>query len=156
MLPDAGHADYGVLVAHHAVVSVVKNGTAANDANVTNQFPIHRRNHYAYGQVQRRDQPGPNCPECNAESAFCNSVDQTNGPSQGELRYPQDFAHLLVRDAVWDTCPHCQHTKLISAAVYRIPTHLEMQSYRHYYDECAGWNPETGMYPELPKGEQNE
>ena len=96
----------------------------------------------------------PNCPECNAQSAFCNSVDQTNGPSQGELMYPQDFAHLLVRDAVWDTCPHCQHTKLISAAVYRIPTHLEMQSYRHYYDECAGWNPETGMYPELPKGEK--
>ena len=92
-----------------------------------------------------------NCPDCGEESAFCNSVDQTNGPSQGELIFPNDFEQLKIKGAVIETCIHCGHTKVISQNVYRIPTKEEMEPYRHYYDECGSWNPETGRYPELPK-----
>lgn len=96
---------------------------------------ICKNGHYYVSEPSGYYSDTPACPYCDAESAFCNSVDQTNGPSQGKLNYPEDFMHLLLAPAVADTCEHCGHTKLISETVYRIPTSEEMKPYRHYFDE---------------------
>jgi len=111
------------------------------------QYICKNGHYYFYGAGYFDDVP--NCPYCGAESAFCNSVDQTNGPPQGELKYPKDFEHLLLSPAANETCDHCGHTKRISEAVYRAPTGEEMEPYRHYYHEEMS----DGEYKEMTREE---
>ena len=74
-----------------------------------------------------------NC-HCGAKIVWFNVVDQTNGPSQGEIPI-EDLAQFIVEPEKTETCPCCGHTKKIQDAKYRIPTKEETEKLRKYYSE---------------------
>ena len=69
------------------------------------------------------------CPYCKVVSAFCNSVDQTNGEELGFIT-DESFNTLLVSPKKMETCGCCGHTEIVEQAVYRIPTKAEMYKHR--------------------------
>ena len=79
----------------------------------------------------------PNCPYCKVPAAWTNSVDQTNYYSQGEIGEEVLAKHFLVEPEVVETC-NLGYMHTIKQAVYRIPTHEEVQPLRKYYDEETG------------------
>lgn len=87
--------------------------------------------------------------DCGAEAIFSNSVDQTNGPSQGEII---DWNVFLISPEVTNTCECCGNVKIVEKAKYRIPTEEELKKYRVYYDE-EDFNTETYEYRRLSQEE---
>lgn len=82
------------------------------------------------------DYDAPKCPYCFSPTKFCNSVDQTNGPSQGEID-EEGWKSILITPEVSQKC-NLGHFHVLSQAVYRIPTKEEMEQYRMYFDEETG------------------
>lgn len=78
------------------------------------------------------------CPTCKEPAVWSNSVDETNGFEQGGI----DIGQFLIREAVFETCPHCNHSSEKSPEVCRIPTKEETLKARIYYDLIDGkWQP---------------
>jgi hypothetical protein len=61
---------------------------------------------------------------CGAKAAWSNSVDQTNCEEVGLI----NMERLLVREAKYETCDKCKHSKLVFAPVYRIPGEHETKA----------------------------
>lgn len=78
----------------------------------------------------------PICPiaGCGKESVWHNSVDETNGPSQGKITEKGWDTLLIADDKKVYTCSHCGHAKLVGHAKYRIPTEEELKQLRVYHD----------------------
>ena len=74
------------------------------------------------------------CPTCDANPAFNNSVDETNGESTGYIP-PELFAKkFLITAEVSEVC-NLGHSHITSPAIYRIPTNDEAKELRHYFDD---------------------
>lgn len=74
------------------------------------------------------------CGTCKEESAWYNPVDQTNGPSQGEIPYETLKEKFLVKTAVVQVC-NLNHEHQIEPAIFRIPTRREVEPLRVYHKE---------------------
>ena len=61
----------------------------------------------------------PVCALCSNEFVWSNSVDQTNGEDYGLI--PMEALEEISPE-VYETCAHCNHSKLIEATRYRVPT----------------------------------
>lgn len=70
------------------------------------------------------------CPHCRKKAVWANSVDQTNCEDVG-LITPKGWESLLIQPEKTETCGHCNHTKTIEPARYRIPSEEEMKKLRH-------------------------
>lgn len=71
---------------------------------------------------------------CGAPIAFTNSVDETNGDSFGFM----DMGEFVSEPAVFEECPCCKHSRMVSYPVYRIPTEKERQGARFVPDGYIG------------------
>jgi hypothetical protein len=76
------------------------------------------------------------CPECEAPSAFCNSVDQTNGEEWGAI-LGGSWETLRVTSEEYEAC-NLGHQHLVKPATYRAPTPEELKSFRHWYEPYLG------------------
>jgi hypothetical protein len=73
------------------------------------------------------------CPYCGADCAWSNSVDTTNCNKDGKLS-EKGWNYLLISLEEIQTC-NLGHKHVTKEAVYRIPKHREMDSFRTYYDD---------------------
>lgn len=73
------------------------------------------------------------CTYCQAPSAWRNCVDQTNGPSQGEIPM-EKLKAFLVSPAEEQKC-NLGHFHLIKEAIYRVPTQEETDPLREFHDD---------------------
>jgi len=76
------------------------------------------------------------CPTCGAESAWSMAVDQTNDEGFPYGNFVQ------IKGDKHETCEHCNHTKVVSEATYRIPTKEEIEQHeqereKFYKDMCG-------------------
>jgi hypothetical protein len=67
--------------------------------------------------------------ECGENAVWSNSVDTTNCDSYGIIA-DESWNLFLIEEEKRETCPCCQHTKIISHARYRVPTNEEAQRLR--------------------------
>lgn len=74
---------------------------------------------------------GSSCPICKAPSVWCNCVDQTNGPSEGETEYDDLVRNFQIKEEVIETC-NLGHQHLKEPAIFRIPTREETKPFRKY------------------------
>lgn len=80
--------------------------------------------HENYGSQRDR------CDVCQAEPAWCNSVDDTNCESDGVIL---DFSSFVIEPEQKETC-NLGHAHVIKHARYRVPSKEEAQALRHYWD----------------------
>lgn len=75
----------------------------------------------------------PDVCDCGAEWAITNIVDTTNGtPGQG-LIPKETIDSWVIKPAITETCSCCGNTKLLSEAVYKIPTVEEVEESKWYF-----------------------
>lgn len=74
---------------------------------------------------------GSSCPVCKASSAWCNGVDQTNGSSEGEIKYDDLIKNFQIKEEVVETC-NLGHKHLKEPILFRIPTREEAEPFRRY------------------------
>lgn len=68
---------------------------------------------------------------------WMNRVDDTNGDSVGLI--PEEaLKDFLIEAAKTETCSHCNHTKVVDDARYRIPSDEETRKLRTYLDSEMG------------------
>lgn len=75
--------------------------------------------------------PKPVCSFCNAESVFCNCVDETNCEAHG-LIPDSEWEKMVIQPEVTQTCPTCSHCKTVTPTIYRVPSEEELKMMRHY------------------------
>lgn len=72
-----------------------------------------------YGSDEKRAKC---CPDCGGRFVWYCSVDQTNCDIDEKTGLePGDVELVLLEEAKFETCPCCNHSKLISEEVYQIP-----------------------------------
>lgn len=74
------------------------------------------------------------CRICQGKVAWSNSVDQTNGPSQGEILYEVLKEKFLLTPEVVEVC-NLGHPHQKSPDIFRVPTRDETKPLRVYVDE---------------------
>lgn len=75
------------------------------------------------------------CPHCEEPSAWGNSVDDTNCESFGTIR-PEGWETLKVTPEVEAVC-NLGHRHTLTPARYRVPTEVELEELRHYWDSTS-------------------
>jgi hypothetical protein len=72
------------------------------------------------------------CPICGAPVAFRWDVDKTNGIEE-ENPYTLDYPFEEATRAEYETCPTCNHCKLVKHETYKIPTQEDVQKHLQKY-----------------------
>lgn len=72
------------------------------------------------------------CPNCEQKASWVNAVDQTNGPSEGEIPYAKLKEKFLQNAAVTQVC-NLGHTHVVTPDIFRVPTDEETESLRTYF-----------------------
>lgn len=73
-----------------------------------------------------------NCPDCGAEAAWVNCVDDTNCDSYGKIPYEMLREKYLAKKAEVETCECCGHAEEVSPEEFKVPTREETDPMRHY------------------------
>lgn len=78
-----------------------------------------------YTNYSNGSSDSPTCPECKAKPVWENSVDETNGSYEddefGTVRVDGYVELEEKTPAQFETCAHCQHSKMIAPPTYHIP-----------------------------------
>jgi hypothetical protein len=70
------------------------------------------------------------CPYCSKDSVWQNEVDETNCDSVGIIM-AEGWKSLCISEKKIETCGHCNHSRTMEPARYRIPSEEELKKLRH-------------------------
>lgn len=84
--------------------------------------------------IYRMDDEPVLCPQCMGKSAWFNSVNETNGPTQGEIPMKELEERFLLCPARKERC-NLGHEHEVESSIFRIPSREQTNKFRKHYEE---------------------